>query len=333
VWIGAADVYPIVLSNTAPGFPHVRLGTERGLDLWIATLEFQLIFGSLSESDYFDGNPDNDNHFFGTTMLVVQPKFLPGLFLGVARAVHDSASVSGQGIGFFAERILESPFGGINGGNRGDQNSFGVILARWVLPASGFEAYAEWGREDTPGGWLDVLREPDWTQAYVLGFQKAFRQRDRLFRVYGELNHLGESAPSRAGRGFASYYTHTVILQGHTNKGQLMGAAIGPGSDAQLIGVDVFESKSRSAFMIERTRYDDDTYYRRFARRWGETRHDAEITLKASRTQFVGDVGLELGVQYSRRYGRAFLPLASEGPDLIENNWGTRFAASWKPRF
>ena len=112
-----------------------------------------------------------------------------------------------------------------------------------------------------------------------------------------------------------------------------MGAAIGPGSDAQLIGVDVFDTKSRTAFMIERTRYDDDTYYRRFARRWGETRHDAEITVKAGRTQFIGDVSLELDVQYSKRYGRAFLPLDTEGPDLEENNWSTRFSASWKPRF
>jgi hypothetical protein len=326
LWIGAADVYPILLSYTAPGFSHLRIGTQKPLDLRVLDLELHVIFASLSESEYFDTLSANNDHYFTTTMAVIKPHFLPGLSIGVARAYHDTAQATGQNLGFYLDRLIETPFGGESSGNRVG-NAIGVLLARWVLPESGFEAYAEWSREDTPGGWEDVLREPDWTQAYVLGFQKVFAGPNRLTRFYGELIHLGESAPARAGRGFFSYYTHAAVSQGHTNRGQLLGAAIGPGSDAQLLGVDIFSASGRSAFRIERTRYDDDTYYRAFARRFGETAHDAEITLSASRTHFAGPIELEAGLSYSYRHNRVFL----EGPNTYVTNWGTRLGLAWRP--
>lgn len=330
MWIGSADVYPIVLSYTAPGFPHLRIGTRKPLDLKIARLEFQLFGGSVSESDYYDGASDNDSHYFTTTMIVIEPSFVRGLHLGIARAYHDTAHATGQSVGFYLSRLGETPFGNLAGGNRVG-NAIGVVLARWVLPESGFEVYAEWSREDTFGDLRDILREPDWTQAYVLGFQKVFAKPSRLIRFYGELIHLGESAPSRAGRGFFSYYTHQTVTQGHTNKGQLLGAAIGPGSDAQLVGLDIFSGSGRSAVRVERIRHDDDTYLRTFARRYGESRHDAEINLTASHLRFLGPLEIEGAFTLVRRYDRDFIALPSGAAELIENNWTTRLTASWRP--
>jgi hypothetical protein len=99
------------------------------------------------------------------------------------------------------------------------------------------------------------------------------------------------------------------------------------------LGVDIFSASGRSAIRIERARYDDDTYYRRFARRWGETRHDAELTLALSRTHFLRGIELEAGLQLSRRYGRDFLTLDDDGRERIDNNVSTRLAASWRPSF
>jgi hypothetical protein len=316
------------LSYTAPGFPHLRIGTQRPLSVPFFNIEFQLLFASLEESNYFDGRGDNDDHYFTTSMLVLQPKFLPQLFVGVARAYHDSTSARGQSLGFFTSRLIETPFGNLSGGNR-PGNAIGVLLLRWALPESGFEAYAEWAREDTPGGWVDVLREPDWTQAYVLGFAKAMVGETRVARFYGELTHLAETAPTRAGRGNFSYYTHAVVTQGHTNHGQILGAGIGPGSNAQLIGVDVFTSRAHSALRFERTRYDDDTYYRTFALRWGESRHDTELTLSASRTQLFGRFDAQAGLALSRRYNRSFVGMVDEEPSFVENNWRLHLGGTW----
>lgn len=335
LWIGAAEVYPIILSNTARGFPHLRIGTARPINIaGVVNAEFQVVFGSLNESEFFDTLSANDNHYFGVTMITLEPRFVRGLYLAAGRVNHDTASATGHGPGFYLERVIESPFGGSEGsGNRIEGNAIGFLFARWVLPESGFEAYAEWSREDTPGDFEDALREPDWTQAYVLGFQKVFKSPRRLTRFYGELIHLGESAPARAGRGFFSYYTHSVVTQGHTNYGQLLGAAIGPGSDAQLVGVDVFSAKGRTAARIERTRYDDDTYYRTFARTYGETRHDAEISLSASRLQIIRPFEVEAEVMVSRRYDRDFISLVAGTASTVETNWGVRLSASWRPGF
>ena len=335
IWLGAAEVYPIVMSSTAQGFPHLRVGTNGPQNiLGVVNLEAQVFFGSLRESEFFDSIASNDSHFFMTAMVTLEPRFLPGLYLSVARVDHDTADATGQSLGFYLERIFESPFGGAdNSGNRFEGNAIGLLLARWVLPEAGFEAYAEWTKEDTPGGFEDLLREPDWTQAYVLGFQKAFMSPRRLTRLYGELIHLGESAPVRAGRGFFSYYTHGTVIQGHTNRGQLLGAAIGPGSDAQLIGVDVFTANSRTGGRIERTRYDDDTYYRLFARRFGETRHDAEISVSATRLQRFGAFELEGEMMMSRRYDRDFIAPSAGDPSMTETNWGLRVTANWRPQF
>jgi hypothetical protein len=335
LWIGAAQVYPILLSNTAPGFPHLRIGTTRSLKIGnVVNAEFQLIFGSLLESEFFDSISANNDHYFATAIITLEPRFVPGLYIAAVRANHDTASALGQSPEFYARSIFESPFGGSEGsGGTGVGNAIGVLIARWVFPKSGFEAYAEWSREDTPGGWEDLLREPDWTQAYVIGFQKAFTAPHRLTRFYGELIHLGESAPSRAGRGFFSYYTHSQVVQGHTNEGQLLGAAIGPGSDAQLLGIEFFSVKGRSGARVERVRYDDDTYYRQFARRFGETRHDAEINVAVSRLQLIGSLEIEGELLMSRRYDRDFIALTGDGEPMVETNWGLKIAGAWHPRF
>jgi hypothetical protein len=328
LWLGSARSYPILLSYTAPGFTHLRLGTQRPISLPFVNVEAHLLFGSVRESDFFDNQDANDDHLFTTSMIVLQPKFLPELFLGVARSFHDSASVKGQNLSFFTSRIIETPFGASAGGNDAG-NAAGLLLLRFVLPESGFEAYAEWSREDTPGGWVDVLRQPDWTQAYVLGFAKAMIYDNRLFRVYGELTHLAESAASRSGRGYFSYYTHHIVRQGHTNDGQILGAAIGPGSNAQSLGVEFFDANARTDVRLERVRFDDDVYYRTFALRYGETRHDTEFTVSANRTQLIGPIDLEAGIAFSRRYNRDFLGLAQDENAFVENNWRLRLGGTW----
>ncbi len=315
LWIGSADTYPILLSYTAPGFPHLRVSPGKPLDLRIADLEAHFIYGSLRESEHFDTLSANDRHFFATTLAIIKPHIVPGLSLGVARAYHDSAR--------FRAQPLYIPFSGLS--NERAANVIDVVLARWVLPNSGFEIYGEWSRERA-AGFTDLVRNAEHTQAYVAGFQKVVLRTARLIRLYGELIHLGESSASRAGGEFASYYTDGRVNQGHTHRGQLLGAGIGPGSDAQLLGVDVFSEKSRTEFRLERTRYDDDTYYRVFARRFGETGHDAEVTVAASRTQMVDKFELEVGAAFSHRHN----PYFTLGPDELRNNFTVSLRASWR---
>jgi hypothetical protein len=330
-WLGSAQVYPILVSSTAPGFPHVFIGTVEPLDLWIAEVGAHVVVGQLRESDFFDTDTTNDARLFSAAVVEMEPRWIPGLHLGAARIYEEIIPPEGLSFGHYLDSTLNPGLTFASGGNLGG-NGMGALLARWVLPAAGFEAYAEWAREDTPYNLRDLLEEPDWTQAYTLGFHQLVTLENAHLRWYGELVHLGESAPVRAGKGFASYYTHNRTIQGHTNDGQILGASPGPGSDAQIFGVDAFHVRGMSGLWLERTRYDDDTYYRRWARIYGESRHDVELGIGVRHTGNVGPVQVSGEILYNHRANRDFLGMEDRTmPRQVDTNLGLRLRAAWRP--
>ncbi|TVQ64754.1 MAG: hypothetical protein EA360_11580, partial [Balneolaceae bacterium] len=48
------------------------------------------------------------------------------------------------------------------------------------------------------------------------------------------------------------FYAHPVIREGHTNRGQLLGAAIGPGSNSQFLSIDSYQEWGRFGFFGRR---------------------------------------------------------------------------------
>ena len=143
LWLGPAARNPLLLSNTAPGFTHLFLGTTRPLDLWIARLSAQLVLGRLEESDYFDAVDSNDRSNLALTVIGLQPRFLDGLELGIARAYMYRPDETG-GFGAFSDLEVFVPSGRTNFPG----NELASLFARWVFPASRAEIFAEWGRDD-----------------------------------------------------------------------------------------------------------------------------------------------------------------------------------------
>jgi hypothetical protein len=331
VWLGAQQSFPILISATAPGYLHAFAGTVEPIDIWIGKLGAHVSWGRLDESDHFDQDPENDRRLFAVSLLEFAPRWVPGLNLGVARVHHENIPPEGLSAGEWLSSAVVTGFTWRAGANR-PGNSIGALLARWVFPAAGFEAWLEWSREDTPHDIWDLIDQPDWTQAYAVGFQQLVTLPHVRLRWYGELVHLGEAAPVRAGKGFFSYYTHGVVIQGHTHDGQILGAAPGPGSDAQVVGVDGFHRFGMSGVWLERTRYDDDTYYRAFARMWGESRHDVEIGAGVRHAMRAGPLLINGELLYNRRANRGFIGLSEwQGPRLVERNVGVRLRAVWRP--
>jgi hypothetical protein len=331
LWIGPTQVHALIMSNTGPGMTHLRFGTRRPVDLGIARAEFQFLFGGATESEYFGGDGQQDSRLFQATFAALEFKAIPGFHIGAVRVLHDPAPPTGHRLGYYLDRIIETPLGGEPG--LAPFNRLGAFYLRWALPESGFEAYMEWGREDFAIGFESLLREPDYSQVWAAGAQKAYIGKNHVSRMYAEVAHLGQGAPTRGGRGDVQFYTHTNIMQGHTNRGQMLGASIGPGSDAQTIGYELFTAKSKTGFMLERARYDEDAYYRLLSRRFGESRHDVEITGEVSRLQWVGPVAVEALFRLSRRYDRHWVNSLDDLASTKETNFGTELSASWTPRW
>jgi len=254
LWSGPGIRNSIALSSTAPGFPHLYVGTSRPLNTWIGRVEAASVWGRLERTRYAAGS--SSPALFTALVLGWEPRFAPGLSLGLTRVFLQPWR--GRSFGdyfpyfqsFWKEDLPTRP-GGLPGDNP-DDNQLASAFARWAFPPVGFEVYIEWAREDHPNSLRGFLQEPEYSSAVLFGFQKVHRAGSRAVRVMGEGTFLQET---RAPFNWTApvYYLHGNGLD-YTNRGQLLGAWIGPGSDSQILAVDVFGARGRLGAFAERIR-------------------------------------------------------------------------------
>ena len=307
MWWGAAFQNPIIMGNSAPGFAHVDLGTGRPVSIGVGDLEVRAVWGELLESDYFDADSGNDRRFIAGLVLGYKPAFLPDLTIGATRILYQKWPDGGLGAGeifdflgeFFRETVRDAAGNIVNDST----DQLLSIVGRWVLPRSGFEVYAEWARGDFNGNFRDFVLEPDHSRTYTFGFQRTFRSQDAIFRLRAEFTTLGRSATFQI-RSNGTMYAHSLVRQGYTHGGQILGAAIGPGGQSQYLGIDRYTNTGRWGVFIQRVRFNDDYYFANFTNR---SSHDAEITLGASVLRFAGDLDIAGSLEVSRRLNWNFV--------------------------
>ena len=324
LWWGPARRYPILLSNTAPGFPHVRLGTTRTVDIGFAELELDFLWGRLDESGHFDAIVGNDHRLFTGVFFELRPASTPGLSLGIAGVQHNRWDDAGR----LFLNLFTFPF---NEEESSEGNGLISVQASWQLTESEADFYAEWAREDY---WLtvdDFLGEIDHSQGYLIGFEKIIRETSPPLRVSGELIHLGASSTFQS-RGRVSFYEHTLVPQGHTNRGQLLGAAIGPGSDAQYLAIDLLLDGRTLGAYVERIRRDEDAYFDHFAQIYSFRGHDVEWTVGLTGEETAGTMHLQWEGALSRRKNRSFIGLDGVNWNFLrETNLAVTMRAWWQP--
>ena len=328
---GPARMNPILMSGAGVGFPHFFAGTGAPLDLRIAHLDLQAVWGHLAESDYFDSLSLNDKRLFAGFVATLTPKN-SGLTIGVARAYlrtipREGLSLSEQIFGPYTG-ISENPADSIQG-----DNQLVSIFLTWALPEVGFEAYGEYAREDHWEDSNDLLMELDHSRGYTVGFEKVFTLRGGpdLLSVWGEATNLGNAPTFQSGRPGATFYEHAQVRQGYTHRGQLLGAPIGPGSDAQYIAADYLGSPWQGGLYYNRVRYDNDAYYRNFGFRHSNRGHDTEWTLGVRGSRSVRNVQLVFDLAYSRRYNRGFVVLLNTEQYENDDNISITLGGSWIP--
>ena len=291
---GPSLEYPLLLGPNAGGFPSYYISTPRPVDLGLARVQGRLIGGLLTQSDYSPAKPGRTRRTATGALVSVLPAGLDGLEFGVARMFETLFPLT------FSSAItpitLRKTAGADSTQNTPDENQTAAAFFRWAFPASGFEVYGEWYREDYSGSLRRFVLIPDDLSGFTLGFQRVLTRsatRRRVVRyemTNGELSHQ-----ARYNRYPATtpepIYLHGQVVQGHTLNGLLLGSPEAYGGEGLRLSLDTYDEHGRQTFALERALRGD----------WLPTappavHPDVTYGLRWERVRFVGsrDVGITL---------------------------------------
>lgn len=259
MWWGANVKYPLVMSNNAAGMPHFFIGTRGPLKVpYIGSFEFKYMGGFPEDSEYFDQEEEyQQDRFMNAVNLSYSPFFAPNIHFGITRAVHtymENGALTAVDYGlifdpFFVKNFTETrgPLDVVK-----PRNHLNSLYARWVWPESQMEIYGEYFRDDYAYDARDLLMEPRHNSGYAFGFQKLIMGKlAHFYKMNVEFTNMTPGFLEEV-RPQNYYYTDPQIRQGHTNQGQVIGAAIGPGSNSQFASVDAYFDAGRLGVFIRR---------------------------------------------------------------------------------
>jgi hypothetical protein len=255
VW-GPAVESPFLLGNNAAGFAHLFAGTDGPLVIGPTQVGARIIAGRLEQSAYSPAAAAANRRYLTGVVLTGSIRWVPGLEIGIGRLFENVWPDSGLGLGDILLPLIKNPFkahiASTAAGGTEPDNQLASVFARWAFPASGVEVYGELGREDNSADARDLLLEPDHDLAFMVGFQRVWRRADSTMTVVrGELLNTSISHLDQV-RHQSPAYIHSFVLQGHTQRGQVLGAPAGYAGGSTSVAVDWFTQQGRTTVMWRR---------------------------------------------------------------------------------
>ena len=261
-WWGPSMRNALVLGPNAAGVPRIFLRTRQPLPTRYGTFDAQWFLGRLSESNYFDYDSTNNSRALSGVVATWRPPHTSHAEFGVARLVMTpvvSNDISlGTAFNVFHDvgRPNTQPK---HPGNYTAPDQIFSLFGRLALPDDGFESWFEWARTEQPISFRDLLEQPAHSQGYTIGAQLVRPLADSAtnlrFRV--EATYFEPSPSLRFQPGLLTSYTSRAVPQGFTQDGQMLGAAIGPGSSSQFASLDFIRNRWTAGLFGGRIRYDN----------------------------------------------------------------------------
>jgi hypothetical protein len=277
-WWGPGAQTALLLSNAAEGVPRLFVRTRRPLRTRAGDVEARWLLGAPTQSILFDAPEGRESRALSGVAATLRLRADTGLTLGVARLALSSRA-SGGLLGHALDAVTKYQDHG-----RGDTLAYPrrvdhltSVFARWLFPAAGAEAYGEFARTELPRSVRDFLTVPLNAGAFTLGVARAWRPATaRVVRVQAELTNLEQTRNYTDRPPPPDFYTGRAAPAGFTSRGQVLGAAVGPGSSSQWLAVDYYGSAEQAGVFVRRTRNQNDALYRNFLANL--SRHDVTLS-------------------------------------------------------
>lgn len=312
LWWGPGVRNSLLMSNTAPGFLHFTLNTNKPVETCIGSFEGQIISGKLEGSGLsspksqfiIDGvdheiPKSSDWRYINGLSINYQPKWIPGLFLGLNRTIQVYRGDMGHS--FTDYMPIFDPFQKKNLPEEDAKNrdQLASLFFRWVMKEAKFEFYGESGWNDHSSTIWDFFDGPEHSRAYLFGFSKLFmlnKTENKYLKLSFETTRLEQSA-DRVVRPAGAWYLHGLVRHGYTNEGQVLGAGIGPGSNLQSLDVSVWQKDLIWGVQVERYAHNMDFYYDAYAsydHKW------VDLRLNTYAYKKFGDLGVQAKLNFAQ---------------------------------
>jgi hypothetical protein len=358
IWWGPSIRNSIMMSNHAKGFEHITLNSNKPIKTRIGSFEFQMVTGKLINSN-FDQSYSNykyanhltfvkksdDWRYFQAINFIFSPKILPGLSLGLIRWIQSYYSFVKKNNDYFP--IFDNLFrkndkyGYQSDSQETERDQAAGVFLRWLFVDSKAEIYAEFHYNDSKGNFRDLLLDSDHSRANSLGFQKIFHRSDNdYYKIFWEWTQMEQSA-SRVLRNAGSWYTHHSITHGYTNRGEVIGSSIGPGSNSHYFGISKQKNDNNFGLFLEIIDNDNDFLYTAFEEAKDYRRYWKDYNIHLTFKKKFKSTWMQLNLMYSRSLNYQWgLDDAEEGvgyewylPGIDVNNFYFNFKVIYPIKF
>lgn len=289
IWWGPSKRNSIIMSNNARGFKHFTFNSTSPISSKIGNFEWHFVTGRLESSGY---TPPSIDRTYGGTLLYIpkeneireddwrffqglnvsySPKWINGLHLGFMRYLQMYSAVFEGRYSWMKGNVGLLPiFSNLfrtndNFENIEEQIDQGAgVYFRWLWEDSNTEIYGELYYDDSKQNFRDLLLDSDNARATTIGISKAFsKQSENINIISWEWTQMEQSG-GRLLRGGGSWYRHAFVRHGYTNKGEVLGASIGPGSNSNFLSFKRISKKISIELALEIIEHNNDFYYAAF---------------------------------------------------------------------
>ena len=323
IWWGPSIRNSIMMSNQARGFKHITLNTIRPLKTKIGNFEWQVISGRLESSGYNPPPPPssgpkffvpkinqlgetNDWRYLQGYSITYSPKWVSGLSIGFMRWVQMySALIRGKYTWMNGSPTWFPAFQNLFRKNdsfenyEAQTNQAAGLFLRWLWKDSKAEIYAEFHHNDSKQNLRDLLLDSDHSRAVTIGIQKVFEIKNDNYLFSWEWTQMEQTA-SRLIRNAGSWYEHAWTYDGYTNKGEVLGAGIGPGSNSHYFALNRIRNKEKAGIAFEIIDQDNDFYHEAFSSAQDPRRYWKDFNLHINFSKKYKEFWLSSNLMYSR---------------------------------